>query len=100
MKIPVEKKLSILLFTLISTSTLASLPIAESAWTGVKAVYSEQDLGLSILREAMLAALINQYGAIKTVNPNGPISSAGRLVWKIPEASLSACCENDVKIGS
>ncbi|MEY3288815.1 MAG: hypothetical protein RLZZ419_1057, partial [Pseudomonadota bacterium] len=81
MKIPVEKKLSMLLFALISTSTLASLPIAESAWTGVKAVYSEQDFGLSILREAMLAALVSQDGTVKTVNPNGRISSTGRLVW-------------------
>ncbi|UOA10449.1 hypothetical protein [Methylobacter sp. S3L5C] len=100
MKIQIKKNLSMLLFALTSTSTLASLPIAEATWTGVKAVYSEQDFGLSILREAMLVALISQDGTAKPVNLNGRISSDGRLVWKTPKASLSACCESDEKTRS
>jgi hypothetical protein len=100
MKIAIKKKLSILLFALTSTSTLASLPIAKATWTGVKAVYSEQDFGLSILREAMLVALISQDGVAKPINLSGRISSDGRLVWKTPEASLSACCESNEKARS
>ncbi len=100
MKIHIEKKLPILLLALISSSTLASLPHAESAWTSMKAVYSEQDFGLRILRGAMLVALTSGHGIQKPVSLDGRISSDGRLVWKMPEASLSACCESDEKAGS
>ncbi|MDO9199573.1 hypothetical protein, partial [Rhodoferax sp.] len=48
----------VLLFALVSVSTLASLPQVESAWTGVKEVYGEQDFGLRILREVMLVVLV------------------------------------------
>jgi O-Antigen ligase len=58
MKIRFEKDLPILLFVLVCTSTLASLPQVESAWKGVKEVYGEQDFGLRILRELMLLVLI------------------------------------------
>jgi hypothetical protein len=58
MKICLEKDLPVLLFALVSTSTLASLPQVESAWLGVKEVYGEQDFGLRILREAMLVVLV------------------------------------------
>jgi len=57
-KIRLEKDLPVLLFALVSVSTLASLPQVESAWTGVKEVYGEQDFGLRILREVMLAVLV------------------------------------------
>ena len=43
---------------LVSVSTLASLPQVESAWNGVKEVYGEQDFGLRILRELMLAVIV------------------------------------------
>ncbi len=58
MQLRLEKDLPVLLFALVSASTLASLPQVESAWTGVKEVYGEQDFGLRILRELMLAVLI------------------------------------------
>ena len=58
MEIRLEKDLPVLLFALVSASTLASLPQVESAWTGVKEVYGEQDFGLRILREIMLVVLI------------------------------------------
>ncbi|MDD2659420.1 MAG: O-antigen ligase family protein [Methylococcales bacterium] len=58
MKIRLEKDLPVLLFALVSASTVASLPQVESAWSGVKEVYGEQDFGLRILREAMLAVLV------------------------------------------
>ncbi|MGB7210551.1 MAG: O-antigen ligase family protein, partial [Pyrinomonadaceae bacterium] len=58
MKIHFEKDLPVLLFILVCTSTLASLPQVESAWAGVKEVYGEQDFGLRILREAMLAVVV------------------------------------------
>ncbi|MCX7114219.1 MAG: O-antigen ligase family protein [Proteobacteria bacterium] len=58
MRIHFEKDLPVLLFALVSVSALASLPQVESAWSGVKEVYGEQDFGLRILREAMLAVLV------------------------------------------
>ncbi|MDD5411005.1 MAG: O-antigen ligase family protein [Methylobacter sp.] len=58
MEIRFEKDLPVLLFALVSASTLASLPQVESAWAGVKEVYGEQDFGLRILREVMLLVLI------------------------------------------
>ena len=58
MQIRLEKDLPVLLFMLVSASTVASLPQVESAWSGVKEVYGEQDFGLRILREAMLAVLV------------------------------------------
>lgn len=58
MQIRFERDLPVLLFALVSASTLASLPQVESAWTGVKEVYGEQDFGLRILREAMLVVLV------------------------------------------
>lgn len=58
MQLRFERDLPVLLLTLVGTSILASLPQVESAWNGVKEVYGEQDFGLRILREAMLAVLI------------------------------------------
>ena len=58
MNIRFEKDLPVLLVTLVSVSVLASLPQVESAWTGVKEVYGEQDFGLRILREVMLVVLV------------------------------------------
>ena len=58
MQLRLEKDLPVLLFALVSVSMLASLPQVESAWLGVKEVYGEQDFGLRILRELMLAVLI------------------------------------------
>jgi len=58
MNIRFERDLPILLFTLVSMSILASLPQVESAWTGIKEVYGEQDFGLRILREVMLMVLV------------------------------------------
>ena len=56
--IRLEKDLPVLLFALVSASTLASLPQVESAWSGVKEVYGEQDFGLRILREVILVVLV------------------------------------------
>lgn len=53
-----EKDLPALLFALVGASTVASLPQVESAWKGVKEVYGEQDFGLRVLREALLAVLV------------------------------------------
>lgn len=58
MQIRLEKDLPVLLVLLVSASTVASLPQVESAWAGIKEVYGEQDFGLRILREAMLAVLV------------------------------------------
>jgi hypothetical protein len=58
MKIRLERDLPVLLFILVGMSAVASLPQVESAWTGVKEVYGEQDLGLRILREAMLGVIV------------------------------------------
>ena len=58
MQLRLEKDLPVLLFALVSASMLASLPQVESAWTGVKEVYGEQDFGLRILREFMLLVLV------------------------------------------
>lgn len=58
MTICLEKDLPVLLFALVSASTLTSLPQVESAWTGVKEVYGEQGFGLRIFREAMLVVLV------------------------------------------
>ena len=58
MKIRFEKDLPVLLFMLVCTSTLASLPQVESAWNGVREVSGEQDFGLRILRELMLVVVI------------------------------------------
>ena len=77
MKMRFEKDLPVLLFALLSVSTLASLPQAESAWAGAKAVYSEQDFGLRILREAMLVALANPHGAQEPAGLDGRISGGG-----------------------
>jgi hypothetical protein len=92
MKIHLVKELPFLLFALVSTSTLASLPHVESAWTEVKEVYSKQDFGLHVLRQAMLVGLASQHGAQEQFGLDGRISGGGRLVWKNPESSLSACC--------
>jgi hypothetical protein len=59
MRIRFEKDLPVLLFTLVCTSTLASLPQVESAWSGIKEIYGEQDFGLRILREVMLMVLVS-----------------------------------------
>ncbi|HEY8098006.1 MAG TPA: O-antigen ligase family protein [Methylobacter sp.] len=74
MQIRFEKDLPVLLFALVSASTLASLPQVESAWTGVKEVYGEQDFGLRILREAMLAVLV-AYGFFEPRLRKGALSS-------------------------
>lgn len=58
MRLRFESDLPGLLFMLIGASLLASLPQVESAWKGVKEVYGEQDFGLRILRELMLAVLV------------------------------------------
>jgi len=58
MELRFEKDLPVLMFALVSASTVAALPQVESAWLGVKEVYGEQDFGLRILREAMLVVLV------------------------------------------
>ncbi|MCD2452295.1 O-antigen ligase family protein [Methylicorpusculum oleiharenae] len=70
MRISFEKDLPVLLFALVSASTLASLPQVESAWNGVKEVYGEQDFGLRILRELMLVVLIG-YAFVEPRLRNG-----------------------------
>ncbi|ATG89427.1 O-antigen ligase family protein [Methylomonas koyamae] len=58
MVLRLEKDLPLLLFGLVCTSTVASLPQVQSAWAGIKEVYGEQEMGLRLLREAMLALLV------------------------------------------
>jgi len=74
MEIRFEKDLPVLLFALVSASTLASLPQVESAWTGVKEVYGEQDFGLRILREVMLVVLV-AYAFFEPRLRNGVLTS-------------------------
>ena len=74
MKIRFEKDLPVLLFALVSASTVAALPQVESAWTGVKEVYGEQDFGLRILRELMLLVLV-AYAFFEPRLRNGALSS-------------------------
>ncbi len=57
MRLHFEKDLPVLMFALVSVSALASLPQVQSAWSGIKEVYGEQDFGLRILREVMLTIL-------------------------------------------
>ena len=92
MNLRLEKDLPVLLFALVSASTLASLPQVESAWTGVKEVYGEQDFGLHILRKAMLVSLASQQGTENPGGWNGRISEGERLVRLTQGSSLSACC--------
>ena len=93
MKTVFEKKLPVLLFALIGASMLVSLPITKATLTSVKAVYGEQDFGLRVLREAMLVTLKSGHGVQKPVGLDAKLSGNGRLVWKAPESSLSACCK-------
>lgn len=58
MKINLERHLPMLLSILVSLSAVAALPQVESAWSGVREVYGEQDFGFRVLREAMLVILI------------------------------------------
>lgn len=58
MLLKLEKDLPLLLFGLVCTSTVAALPQVQSAWAGIKEVYGEQEMGLRLLREAMLALLV------------------------------------------
>ena len=74
MELRLEKDLPVLLFALVSASTLASLPQVESAWTGVKEVYGEQDFGLRILREIMLVVLV-AYAFFEPRLRNGVLTS-------------------------
>ncbi len=74
MRINFEKDLPVLLFALVGVSALASLPQVESAWSGVKEVYGEQDFGLRILREAMLAVLVI-YSVLETRFWRGALNS-------------------------
>jgi len=93
MKIRYQKDLRALLFALlVSTPALVSLSQVESAWTGVKKGYNEQDFGLSILRRAMLISLTSQHLSEKPLDLNGRIPGGGRLIWKTQESPLSACC--------
>ncbi|MGZ5051704.1 MAG: O-antigen ligase family protein [Methylobacter sp.] len=73
MQIRLEKDLPVLLVLLVSASTVASLPQVESAWAGIKEVYGEQDFGLRILREAMLAVLV-AYMWLEPRLRNGAVS--------------------------
>jgi hypothetical protein len=94
MKISNQKNLPVLLFALLaSASTLASLPQVDSAWTGLKEVYSMQDFGLHILRRAMLVSLASQNRDQHPVSLDGRILEGGKRVWKTPGSSLSACCK-------
>lgn len=74
MLIRLEKDLPILLFTLVGTSIVAALPQVQSAWSGIKEVYGEQDFGLRILREAMLAVLL-AYAFFEPRLRNGALTS-------------------------
>ena len=92
MKIHLEKDLPVLLFALLSALMLmVSLPLVESAWSGVKDVYSRQDFGLRILRKAMLVGLASQHGTEDMLSLDGRIAGGRRLVWKTSESSLSDC---------
>jgi hypothetical protein len=63
MRLRVERDLPVLLFLLVSASTIASLPQVQSTWDGVREVYGEQDFGLRLLRETMLVIIILYAGA-------------------------------------
>jgi len=99
MKIHFLKELPVPLFALASASTLVSLTQVESAWTGMKEVYSRQDFGLRILREAMLVGLASQQGAQDHFGMDGRIAGNGKLVWLTSESSLSVCCASHGRDG-
>ncbi len=75
MMIRLEKDLPVLLFALVSASTVAALPQVESAWSGVQEVYGEQDFGLRILREVMLLVLV-AYAFFEPRLRNGVFASS------------------------
>jgi len=75
MKLRLEKDLPVLLFALVCASTVASLPQVESAWAGIKEVYGEQEVGLRILREALLGVLII-YAWLEPRLRNGIVTSS------------------------
>jgi hypothetical protein len=58
MVIRTETSLPLLLFLLVSMSAVATLPQVQSTWEGVREVYTEQDFGLRLLREAMLIVIV------------------------------------------
>ncbi len=58
MVIRTETSLPLLLFLLVSMSTVATLPQVQSTWEGAREVYGEQDFGLRLLREAMLVVIV------------------------------------------
>ena len=98
MKTGMEKDLRVLMFALLSALMLmVSLPLVESTWSGVKAVYSRQDFGLRILRKAMLVGLASQHGTQDLFGLDGQIAGGRRLVWKISEPSISECRGNHDK---
>jgi hypothetical protein len=59
MEIRFENDLPVLLFALVSASTLASLPHVESALSGAREGYGEQDLDFRFLLEAILGAIVS-----------------------------------------
>ncbi|MDP3330866.1 MAG: O-antigen ligase family protein [Methylococcaceae bacterium] len=77
MRIRLEKDLPVLLFALVSASTVAALPQVESAWLGIKEVYGEQDFGLRILRELRWLVLVED-GLVEPRLRRGAMSSS---VW-------------------
>ena len=85
MKTRFVKDLPVLVFALASVSTLVSLPHIESAWTEVKEVYSKEDFGLHVLRQAMLVGLASKHGTQEHFDLDSRIADGGRLVWKVPE---------------
>ena len=93
MKIHCVKDLQVLLFVLASTLMLISLPQVELAWTGIKTIYSKQDFGLRVLREAMLVGLASRPEAREHFGLDGRLPGDGRLIWKTSEPSFSGCCE-------
>lgn len=58
MVIRTETSIPLLLFLLVSMSTVATLPQVQSSGVGVREVYGEQDFGLRLLREAMLVVIV------------------------------------------
>lgn len=75
LRLSLEKNLPALLIALVGASTVASLPQVESAWLGIKEVYGEQEVGLRILREALLGIMI-VYACLEPRLRNGIFNSS------------------------
>ncbi|MGR9107389.1 MAG: O-antigen ligase family protein, partial [Gammaproteobacteria bacterium] len=94
MRIRFEDNFPVLLFILVGTAVVSSLPQVESAWKGIKEVYGEQDFGLRILREVMLVIIVG-YAFLEprlrraVLTPGVAVFLAGLLTYVLVEVGYA-----------